>query len=82
MANATTIPIDVIIFSVANEIGYKTWENKIIPLSVRKIKSTKNKLNIIILGKHAQRLRTLHRISYANRFSYGHTQSLDTLLEF
>jgi Holliday junction resolvase RusA-like endonuclease len=50
--NLAKIPIDAIFFSAANEIGYKTWERKILFLSIRKRQSTENKLSITILGKH------------------------------
>ncbi len=49
--NLTKIPIDAVFFSAKNEDGYKEWESKITSLVVKKIKSFKNELEIVIYGK-------------------------------
>lgn len=49
--NLAKIPIDAIFFSASNESGYKTWESKIMSLSVRKRKCSQNKLGIMVRGK-------------------------------
>ena len=49
--NLAKIPIDAVFFSAQNETGYKEWENKITLLTVRKIKSSKNALEIMLYGK-------------------------------
>jgi len=48
--NLAKIPIDAIFFSARNETGYESWESKITSLSVRKIRSNENTLEIIISG--------------------------------
>ena len=48
--NLAKIPIDAIFFSARNEAGYKDWENRITSLTVRKIKSPENALEIILRG--------------------------------
>ena len=51
--NLAKIPIDAIFFSAQNEKGYKEWESKITSLTVRKLKSSENALEIIIYGTTA-----------------------------
>ena len=47
--NLAKVPIDAVFFSGRNEIGDKEgWETKINKLTVRKIKSNNNKLEIIM----------------------------------
>ena len=46
--NLAKIPIDAVFFSAQNEKGYKEWENRITSLTVRKIKSPENALEIIL----------------------------------
>ena len=46
--NLAKIPIDAVFFSAKNEKGYKEWENRITSLTVRKIKSSENVLEIIL----------------------------------
>ena len=48
--NLAKIPIDAVFFSAQNEKGYKEWENKITSLTVRKIKSSENALEIVLYG--------------------------------
>jgi len=48
--NLVKIPIDAVFFSAQNETGYKEWESKITLLTIRKIKSSKNALEIILYG--------------------------------
>jgi len=51
--NLAKIPIDAIFFSAQNEKGYKEWESKITSLTVKKLKSSENALEIIIYGTTA-----------------------------
>ena len=51
--NLAKIPIDAIFFSAQNEKGYKEWESKIMSLIVKKFKSSKNALEIILYGTTA-----------------------------
>ena len=48
--NLAKIPIDAVFFSAQNERGYKDWESKITSLTVKKLKSSKNALEIILFG--------------------------------
>ncbi len=48
--NLAKIPIDAIFFSAQNEKGYKEWENKITSLTVRKLRSSENGLEITLYG--------------------------------
>lgn len=52
--NLAKIPIDAIFFSGANEPGYKTWENKIMFLSIRKRKDSQNKVEITLRGNQTR----------------------------
>jgi len=46
--NLAKIPIDAVFFSGQNEKGYKEWESRITSLAVRKLRSSKNALEITI----------------------------------
>ena len=46
--NLAKIPIDAVFFSAQNEKGYKEWESKITSLTVRKLKSSENALEIML----------------------------------
>jgi Holliday junction resolvase RusA-like endonuclease len=48
--NLAKIPIDAIFFAAQNERGYREWESKITSLTVKKIKSRENALEIILYG--------------------------------
>lgn len=48
--NLAKIPIDAVFFSAKGEDGYVGWESKITSLVVKKIKSSKNELEIILTG--------------------------------
>ncbi len=49
--NLAKIPIDAVFFSGQNEKGHKRrWESKITSLTMKKLKSTENRLEIILYG--------------------------------
>ena len=52
--NLAKIPIDAIFFSAQNEKGYKEWESKITSLTVKKLKSSENALEITIYETSSQ----------------------------
>jgi len=51
--NLAKIPIDAVFFSAKDEEGYKNWERKITSLTMRKLQSSQNMLEIIVYGTTA-----------------------------